>query len=247
MSDSGEQQNDAAGTSEKPQKSSGWGGWLREWVVSFAVVVAVMLPMRSSLADWCDVPSGSMEPTILVGDRIWVNKLAYGLRFPFTSYWITRWATPTPGEIIVLHSPKDGTRLVKRCIAGPGDVVELKDNRLTINGKPLDYGPAVPGLSELIEPVRRESFKHATETLNGVTHPVMFMPTAQAPRSGGPLTVPAGQYFVMGDSRDRSADSRVFGFVDQGQIVGRSTIVALSLDRESWYVPRWSRFFKSIH
>jgi signal peptidase I len=89
---------------------------LQEWVISFAVAIAVLAPIRSSIADWNDVPTGSMEPTILPGDRITVNKLAYGLRVPFTTSWLATWDEPAPGEIVVLFSPKDGTRLVKRLI-----------------------------------------------------------------------------------------------------------------------------------
>src|SRR5437667_10162124 len=96
---------------------------LRSWVMSFALAFAILAPLRSAIADWNDVPTGSMEPTILPGDRILVNKLAYGLRVPFTHSWVAQWSDPGSGEIVVLNSPKDGVRLVKRLIAGPGDTV----------------------------------------------------------------------------------------------------------------------------
>src|SRR5262245_59061880 len=90
---------------------------LRGWAVSFAMAFAILAPLRSAVADWNDVPTGSMEPTILCGDRIFVNKLAYGLRVPFTHTWVAQWDNPSAGEIVILNSPKDGVRLVKRLIA----------------------------------------------------------------------------------------------------------------------------------
>src|SRR5262245_5791433 len=97
----------------------------RSWLTAFAIAFAILAPLRSAVADWNDVPSGSMEPTILPGDRIFVNKLAYGLRLPFTRTWLARWGDPAPGDVVVLLSPKDGTRLVKRVIAGPGDTIAM--------------------------------------------------------------------------------------------------------------------------
>src|SRR5258705_9509427 len=111
----------------------------REWILPAMVAVAILAPLRSAVADWNDVPSGSMEPTILPGDRIFVNKLAYGLRLPFTRTWLARWSDPSPGDVVVLFSPKGGTRLVKRAIAGPGHTISLSNNALAINGKPAGY------------------------------------------------------------------------------------------------------------
>src|SRR5437868_11123609 len=108
---------------------------------SLVFVVLVVLSFRSSIADWNDVPSGSMKPTILEGDRVFVNKLAYDLKVPFTTWHLAEWSSPQRGEIVVFFSPKDGTRLVKRVVGLPGDVVELRENRLIINGTAMDYQP----------------------------------------------------------------------------------------------------------
>ena len=108
-----------------------------EWLKPALVIFVVSSGLRSSLADWNDVPTGSMRPTILEGDRVWVNKLAYDLKVPFTTWHLAQWSDPRPGEIIVFFSPHDGTRLVKRVIAGPGDTVELRGGALTVNGQPL--------------------------------------------------------------------------------------------------------------
>ena len=119
----------------KPERT-GFQKFFWGWVWPFVLAVVVLTPIRSSVADWYDVPSGSMEPTILPGDRIFVNKLAYGLRVPLTYIWLTRWNEPTPGEIIICHRPDDDTRLVKRLIAKPGDEVQLKENDLYVQGPP---------------------------------------------------------------------------------------------------------------
>src|SRR5437763_6989365 len=94
----------------------------------FLAMLLVVSSLRSALADWNDVPTGSMKPTIQEGDRVVVNKLAYDLKFPFTTYELAKWGNPQRGDIVVLFSPLDGVRLVKRVIALPGDHVELRDN-----------------------------------------------------------------------------------------------------------------------
>src|SRR5207302_3032432 len=108
----------------------------RQWVKPFAIVLLVLFGVRSAVADWNDVPTGSMKPTILEGDRIFVNKLAYDLKVPFLGWRLARWGGPERGEVIVFASPADGTRLVKRVVGVPGDRIEVADNRLWVNGRP---------------------------------------------------------------------------------------------------------------
>src|SRR5438105_10517543 len=110
--------------------------WWRKEIRPLLVLALVLFSLRSSLADWNDVPTGSMKPTILEGDRIFVNKLAYDLKIPFTTWHVAHWADPKRGEIVVFFSPKDGKRMVKRLIAQPGDTVDLRQNQLIINGSP---------------------------------------------------------------------------------------------------------------
>ena len=119
----------------------GAGRVWNEWVRPLLVLVIVLGSLRSAVADWNDVPSRSMEPTILPGDRIFVNKLAYDLKIPFTTVRILHWADPQRGDIVVLWSPYDGKRLVKRVVAVPGDLIEAKGHRLTLNGRPAQYVP----------------------------------------------------------------------------------------------------------
>src|SRR5438309_7982300 len=104
------------------------GPFARLWhaIRPIVILVIILFAIRSSLADWNDVPTGSMIPTILEGDRIFVNKLAYDLKVPFTTWHIAQWSNPKRGDIVVFYSPADGQRLVKRCVAVPGDVLELK-------------------------------------------------------------------------------------------------------------------------
>jgi len=204
----------------------------REWVLPAVVVTAILAPLRSVVADWNDVPSGSMMPTILVGDRIFINKLAYDLKVPFTTWHVAKWADPQRGDIIVFPSPADGVRLVKRVVAVPGDRLELKDDHLFINGQQASY--AIDN--------RTQQTVVLDETVSGKVHSLMLDLQKPAMRSFGPVQVPAGEYFVMGDNRDNSFDSRYFGFVPRDTIFGRATLVAMSFDHDRHYKPRFERF-----
>src|SRR5881296_2537749 len=113
----------------------------KEWLRPFLIILIIGCSLRSAVADWNYVPTGSMKPTILEGDRIFVNRLAYDLKVPFTTWHLAEWSNPVRGDIVVLYSPADGKRLVKRVIGLPGDVIELLDNRLFINGEPARYEP----------------------------------------------------------------------------------------------------------
>src|SRR5260370_40860004 len=115
--------------------------WWRKEIRPLLIIALVMFAIRSSLADWNDVPTGSMKPTILEGDRVFVNKLAYDLKVPFTTWHIAEWSNPQRGHIVVFFSPHDGKRLVKRVVALPGDTIELRNNALVLNGHPVEYTP----------------------------------------------------------------------------------------------------------
>ncbi|MEO6487186.1 MAG: signal peptidase I [Thermoanaerobaculia bacterium] len=207
----------------------------------FLLMVLIVSSLRSALADWNDVPTGSMKPTIEVGDRVVVNKLAYDLKIPFTTINIFKWADPGRGDIVVLFSPADGTRLVKRVVATPGDTVAMYNNQLFINGKPAKWSP----LMSADDPEQGLTFV-ADESLGGRSHKVMLTPQVPAVRSFAPTKVPPGSYFVLGDNRDNSNDSRFIGFIGRKRIVGRATAVAFSLDRDHHWTPRLNRFFKKL-
>lgn len=220
---------------------------LREWLIPIGLVMAVMAPIRSVVADWNDVPTGSMRPTILEGDRIYVNKLAYGLRVPFLHSWICRWNTPSRGDIVTFASPADGTRLVKRVVGIPGDRLELRHNVLHVNGVAGDIRITDPDASAALPNGVHIPVVIARENLSGVDHAVCITPAfATLKSSFAEIVIPPGQYFVMGDNRDQSNDSRYIGLIPEHTIYGRCPGIALSLDPENRYSPRWDRFFSGL-
>jgi len=218
-----------------------WNG-----VGEILVVLAIMVPFRSSIADWNHVPSGSMKPTILKCERVFVNKLAYDLKVPLTTWHLAEWGNPERGDIVVFYSPADQKRLVKRVIGLPGDIVELRNNQLVINGQFAEYVRLDAQYTANIADKERARSVFAREQLGGLDHPIMIMPFVPAKRSFGPVKVPENQYLMFGDNRDDSADSRFFGFVERKQIVGKVPIVVASFDPDKFYFPRLNRWFKLL-
>ena len=218
----------------------------KEWRITIFFIVFVIIPAKSSLADWNWVPTGSMNPTILEGDLVYVNKTAYDLRLPLTFYRLSKWSDPKRGDVIICFSPEDGTRLIKRVIGEPGDTIEMKNNILFINSQSADYTRIEPEYTEYFPFELRNSSLLAMEDLDGFKHAVMSTPSNRAIRSFGPVTVPKGNYFVMGDNRDNSKDSRIFGFVERKAIVGKAKGVILSFDITDKFKPRLKRFFTSL-
>ncbi len=218
----------------------------REWRLTFLLVVLVVLPVKSSLADFNWVPSGSMKPTILEGDFVFVNKAAYDLRIPLTLRRVATWADPQRGDIVICFSPDEGTRLIKRVVGLPGDTLEMRHNRLFINGRFAQQSEMedqeVRELAALFEGDR----VFAREQLGSVNHTITGNPAVNALGSFGPIQVPEHQYFVMGDNRDNSRDSRVFGFVDRRAIVGKAVGLAGSFKINDRFQPRMDRFFQEL-
>jgi signal peptidase I len=220
--------------------------WWRKDLRPLLVLLLNGFSIRSSLADWNDVPTGSMKPTILEGDRVFVNKLAYDLKVPFTTWHIAEWGNPQRGDIVVFFSPHDGKRLVKRVIGLPGDTLELRNGQLFLNGAPVNYAPLDASVSEALPAAERQRSLFATEQLPARAHAVMAMPGLPAKRTFDSVRVPEGHYFMMGDNRDNSFDSRFWGTVPRREIVGRATAVVLSFDRPASWWPRWARWFTSL-
>jgi signal peptidase I len=218
----------------------------RQWRVTVLVIVFVVIPVKSSLADWNWVPTGSMNPTILEGDLIYVDKLAYDLRIPLTLHRVARWSDPQRGDVVVCLSPDDGMRLVKRVIALPGDTVQMRNGRLLLNGLLLTYSQAEPEYAAQLPRDLAARCLCAMEHLDSKTHPVLSIPTIQAMRSFGPVTVPEGYYFVLGDNRDVSRDSRYFGVVPRPSVLGKARAVIISFNILDIYQPRLERFFTSL-
>ena len=231
------------------KKLKSFRGWAQLWREnrSLLITVVILTALRSAVADWNDVPTGSMNPTIVQGDRVFVNKLAYDLKVPFTTWHLAEWANPKRGDIVVFFSPADGQRLVKRVIGLPGDRIELASDRLLINGRPSEYDLLPIDTGHDVPPDKDGRRVYAEETAAGIpAHPITILPQRPAMRSFGPITVPEGKYFMMGDNRDNSNDSRYYGAVDRNRIVGRATTVVISLDRQHYFEPRWQRFFTRL-
>ena len=229
---------------EKKMKNS-WNTHLKTfwkgWGFSIFVALIIATSFKSAIADWNIVPTGSMKPTIVEGDRIFVNKLAYDLKIPYTTWHIAEWGSPERGDIVVFYSPVDNKRLVKRIVGLPGDDIAMLHNTLFINGKPLMYEAVNHSSHDIVS-----NHYCLMEKLTGRNHLVMITPSHSSLRSFGPVRVPEGTYFMLGDNRDNSADSRYFGFVERHRIVGQATAIVVSFDSNKHYMPRWERFFNKL-
>lgn len=206
----------------------------------FITFMLCMIVFRSAVADWNVVPTGSMQPTIRIGDRILVDKLAYDVRLPLTHVSLRHLADPQRGDIVVLDSQAARERLVKRVIGLPGDEVAMRGNVLFINGRAASYAAgSYHGIhDDLGNPARYE-----IERYGNMRHAIRLSEYWPSPASNfGPVKVPAGQYLLLGDDRDNSMDSRYFGFFPRDEIVGRARHVVVSLDPQRHYLPRGDRF-----
>jgi signal peptidase I len=178
--------------------------------------LAVLLGARASLADHYVVPTGSMEPTVVPGDHVCVEKAAYGLRVPFSESWALRWRDPARGDVVVLRSPETGEVLLKRVVALAGDEVAVKDGRITLGGEPVAVRAVDGGVVEDL------GAPHRLGTTYG------------GGPDFGPVRVPAGTVLVLGDSRGNSHDGRSFGFVQTASIMGRAAGVCLRDHAPTW-------------
>ena len=214
------------------------------FVLAFLLVFAV----RSSIVEPFKIPSGSMIPTLLIGDHIFVNKLSYGVKVPFTGVnglagrplHIIERPGPSRGEIIVFHYPRDPSiHYIKRVIGIAGDKIEIKNKQLFINDKALDREPKPNDEAQAIlktiddQKYSISSLELFTEKLDTHPHTMMLNKETFAGESFGPITVPEKSLFVMGDNRDFSNDSRFWGYVPLDNVEGRAMFIWLSL----WIVP----------
>ena len=212
-----------------------------EYSRSFFPVFFIVLILRSFLIEPFRIPSGSLEPTLLVGDFVAVNKFAYGLRLPVVEKKIIPIANPKTGEIAVFRWPPDPSYdFIKRVIGVPGDKISYHNKVLTINGQEAKQ--------EFIEYTVDESSGNAVakyrENLNGVQHDIFIR--ADMPAVDFDLVVPDGNYFMMGDNREDSADSRFWGFVPDNYLRGKAFLVWMSWNSKD-YMVRWSKIGRLIH
>ena len=193
---------------------------------------------KSAIADLSSISGASMQPTLLDGDKVWVNKLAYDIKIPFTEVALASVADPERGDIVIFDSKMAHKRLVKRIGGVPGDTIYMQNNALVINGKAANY--------EVVS--RDDNALIILEDLPGKPHQAQLSRNfvSRSNRSYGPTEVPEGQYFVLGDNRDNSSDSRIYSFVPREEIMGRSSSVVFSLDSGNKYLPRGNRFMANL-
>ncbi|MDF1565717.1 MAG: signal peptidase I [Deltaproteobacteria bacterium] len=211
--DSGE----GEGEGVAPTRAERWRGYLRE-VVFLGLLVLSVLSARSSLADHYYVPTGSMLPTVEEGDHLVVNKLAYGVRVPFTELYLWRFEGPRRGDVVVLESPSDGIILLKRVVALPGDRVRVQGGHLFIDGREMPVEADGDTLLEDLDGVRHQIrlVPDGGEGLSRLTH---------GADANGEAVVPEGTYLVMGDNRGQSRDGRAFGWVRREAILGQGLAI----------------------
>ena len=220
-------------------------GMLWQWVQTFTIAVLVFLFVRAFFVEAFKIPSGSMERTLLPGDFLLVDKLAYGAQVPFTSLHIPGYRTPQRGDVIVFQYPLDETKTyVKRLVGLPGDTLAMREGELVRNGVVLDE-PYVVHSDPDLDPGndqfgwQRHYLVRTAEAAAFGDHPTR--------NNWGPLIVPAGKYFALGDNRDNSEDSRYWGFVPSGNVRGRPLVVYYSYapdsaERAPWLSSiRWGR------
>ncbi len=220
-------------------------------LLSFFAPILIVFFFRWALFEPYVIPSGSMIPTLLIHDHILVNKWAYGFRIPFTETWLTYWHKLEPGEIVVFRYPRGrDTFFVKRVVAVEGDEIEVKEGQLIRNGVPVERvlidAPPAPR-DETAE------FQYYHEKLG--EHEFMSRSYRWSERMNGTkVKVPAGQFFVVGDNRDESNDSRHWGFVPTKNLIGRAGAIWLSCENTLPATPficdpkaiRWERLFTSV-
>ena len=188
--------------------------------ILWAIILALII--RSCVVQAFKIPSGSMEDTLLIGDHLLVNKFLYGIRIPFSAMRVLKVRDPIRGDVVVFEYPEDRSKdFIKRVIGVPGDVISERAKQVYVNGVPY-RNP-------------HELHKDA-----------QILPPEMGPRDNfGPVRVPAHSYFMMGDNRDRSYDSRFWGFVKDSDLVGKAFVMYWSWDSNSWRV-RWSRIGRWI-
>jgi len=229
---------------------------LREYAESIGVAIAVALLLRAFVVEAFQIPSGSMIPTLEVGDHIFVSKFSYGLSIPFTDTKILQYGQPARGDVIVFKFPNDhSTDYIKRVVGLPGDAVEVRQGQLYVNGqeirrervrKPCHYSDdATSGVDD-------RDCEYWVETLGSKVHDTILEP-ARGPNDHPRTVIPAGEVFVMGDNRDNSYDSRKWGTVNMSLIKGRALIIwwsrgtSKSWDPVAWLQAiRWRRFFSVV-
>jgi signal peptidase I len=214
----------------------------KEWIEPFLIAAVVALFIRQFVVEAFKIPSGSMKPTLTIGDHLLVNKFVYGPRIPFTDTRIYQGQEPKRGEIIVFKFPEDESKdFIKRVVGLPGDKIEIKNGTLFINDQPVPVTPKGEYVDKEMRFDKEYDIKAKVfeEQLGTVKHSIQYLHD-QKGYNFGPRLVPQESVFVMGDNRDNSQDSRFWGFVKYNKILGRALIIYWSWDGADRWV-RWER------
>lgn len=217
---------------------------MQNWIKSnrgFIIFLLCFGLFRTAIADWNTIPSGSMRPSLLEGDVVLVNRLAYDIKIPLTDIIVMHINEPARGDVATFSSPKDGTRLIKRIIALPGDTVEMRREILFINGQIAQYSDA-EYINEPMEHGTAIATVRVTENPGHTPRRVQFLKGISAMNTFAPIVVPQGMYFALGDNRDNSADSRYFGFVSRHLLIGKAEFILVSANILGNWAPRAERF-----
>lgn len=204
---------------------------------SFFPVLLFVLVIRSFVFEPFRIPSGSMRPTLVQGDYIFVTKYSYGLRLPVVDMKIIETGEPERGDVVVFRLPADPSiNYIKRVVGLPGDTVVYRDHQLTVNGEQVPLRPAPDGRDE-------EALYRYLEDLGGHEHSILLAGPGRSSREGV-FEVPEGHYFMLGDNRDNSRDSRFIGMIPERNLVGQAVRIWMHMDGLEW--PDWGRIGNKI-
>lgn len=231
--------------------------WIADTGKQLGIAIGIVLLLRSSIIEPYKIPSGSMIPTLFIGDHIFVNKFAYGLKVPLTEYFLDRplsltaMEVPKRGDVIVFRYPRDESiNYIKRVVGLPGDLISIKNKILYVNNTEISRTELTN--EKMMEGVENEDDRRLLqlyeENLMGVKHPVLQDGHNLLNSDYGPIEVPKGFLFAMGDNRDRSSDSRIWGFVPLENVKGKALFIWLNLviGGDSWIKFRFDRIARAI-
>ena len=224
-------------------------GWVREWVRAIGTALLLFFLIRSLVVEAFKIPTGSMERTLMIGDFLLVNKAVYGAEIPLTHTRLPAIAEPKRGDVVVFFPPHDPQRnYVKRLVGMPGDTLEMRDKVLWVNGRP-QHEPYIRSIDPLSDPGDNRMMWQVGFLSPKLRNRREYHPTRD---NWGPIVVPPGRFFALGDNRDNSEDSRYWGFLEAQSIRGRPMFVYYSFDHASanpfaWLTGiRWARIGDAI-
>jgi signal peptidase I len=231
----------------KTKRVSNWIGGNAKFI-AFVLLLGVF---RTAIADWNPIPSASMHPTLLEGDVVFVNRLAFDVKLPLSDVIVAHTGDPRRGDIVTFSSPEDGMRLIKRVIGLPGDTIEMRGKRLYVNGLVASYDDLgladEPFAPRGVKALHLEEALHSGKDTADNRHEIQWLVRRGQRDDFGPLAIPADHYLMLGDNRDNSEDSRWFGLVPREKLIGRAERILVSADYKDTWALRFARFGKSLY